>query len=107
MAVELAKVVRSNDTNWTSGEFKTDCGTFTFEAKVFEEPSCFGIPTPRYPDGGTISKLLIRDPSRNEFVAYERGWMSDELFDKAHPQYGPYSGDLERDMLDALFAEFE
>ena len=51
-------------TGWVSG---TVDGNITFEAKVFDNPSVFGI------DGGRISKLSIRNASE-EIVNYDRGW---------------------------------
>ena len=51
-------------TGWVSG---TVDGNITFEAKVFDNPSVFGI------DDGRISKLSIRN-ANEEFVNYDRGW---------------------------------
>lgn len=63
--------ITKNDTttNWVHG--KTSDG-FTFEAKVFDEPSDYGIKTPFYPDGGNISKLYVEKNGR-EIYCYDRG----------------------------------
>jgi hypothetical protein len=42
---------------------------WTFEAKVYEEPSSFGI------DGGKISKLFSRKSSGEDVFTYDRGWV--------------------------------
>ena len=44
-------------------------GSFYFEAKVFDEPSRFGI------SNGRISKLVIRDENRKICCQYDRGWV--------------------------------
>lgn len=56
--------------NWVRGI--TSCG-FAFKAKVFDEPSIYGIPTPRFEDGGNVSKLSIRDEEGREVFWFERG----------------------------------
>lgn len=57
----------SNDSNWVSGT----CGDYKFEAKLFDEGSCFGI------DDGRVSKLLIV-PKNGGFLdavaLFDRGW---------------------------------
>lgn len=57
--------------NWITGHIVRS--GFTFEAKVFDEPSIYGIPTPRFEDGGNVSKLHIRDESGKDFYSYDRG----------------------------------
>lgn len=59
--------------NWKEG--KISCGSviYDYQAKVFEEPSGFGIDTPKYPDGGTVSKLWITLDGET-IVNYDRGW---------------------------------
>jgi hypothetical protein len=48
-------------------------GNFTFEAKVFDTPSRFGI------ENGTVSKLALYRPGNKRPVAeYDRGWNNDE-----------------------------
>lgn len=69
-------------TNWVNGEHDG----FTFEAKVFKAPSKFGIATPRFQDGGNVSKLCVRDQFGHEVYAYDRGFddePTDEGFDVA------------------------
>ncbi len=54
--------------NWVSGRL----GGYRFEAKVFAEPSEFGIPTPRFEGGGNISKLHVSRDGLDVFC-YDRG----------------------------------
>lgn len=49
---------------WYTG----DLGNYSWEAKVYDEPSRYGI------YGGRVSKLRIRDCFRNWVVNYDRGW---------------------------------
>jgi hypothetical protein len=62
-----------NDTNWCSGTI----GEYSFEAKIFDEGSMFGI------KNGRVSKLSIWDEKirqeKQNFLAaclvnYDRGW---------------------------------
>lgn len=55
---------------WVRG--RTD-GGHAFDAKVYDLPSVFGIPTERFPGGGNVSKLHIRDAGGREVYAWERG----------------------------------
>ncbi len=59
--------------NWVSGI--TSCG-FAFEAKVFDEPSIYGIPTPRFEDGDNVSKLSVFDEGGREVFQFDRGCYS-------------------------------
>ncbi|THG36878.1 DUF7678 domain-containing protein [Adlercreutzia caecimuris] len=59
-----------NERGWVSGS--TDEG-YCFNAKVYDLPSVFGIPTERFPEGGNVSKLHISDAGGREVYAYERG----------------------------------
>ena len=52
-----------NSSNWVSGKV----GPFTFEAKLFDEGSVFGIKK------GRVSKLDIRD-GHGCVVNFDRGW---------------------------------
>lgn len=54
-----------NDSNWCNGRI----GAYTFEAKLFDVGSIFGI------DNGRVSKLEIRHPQKKCLVIYERGWI--------------------------------
>lgn len=69
---------RRSDRNWVHGTVTVDDGSeFKFEAKVYDEPSCFGIETDRFPGGGNISKLCVyrgRELCSDCVLAYERGW---------------------------------
>lgn len=50
-------------------------------AKVYDEPSCFGIETDRFPNGGNISKLGVYctgDMHDSRVLSYERGWDEEE-----------------------------
>lgn len=71
-------VTKKNDAvcfgTWVHG--KTEDG-YAFEAKVFAEPSWFGIASPRYPEGGNVSKLWIVDPEGREILSYDRGFDGD------------------------------
>lgn len=79
--------------NWVSGETDDD---YTFEAKVFSEPSMWGIPTARFEDGGNVSKLCIRDANGREVYAYDRGLDFEE----------DYIEDVANEIIAALEAEF-
>lgn len=59
------------DSNWVSGTV----GHYTFEAKLFDDPSTYGI------KNGRVSKLSIYDRSKIKdsffdgcIVNYDRGW---------------------------------
>lgn len=52
------------DSNWVSGS----CSSFTFEAKLFDDGSEFGI------NEGRVSKLEIVDQFGGVQVRYDRGW---------------------------------
>lgn len=51
-------------------------GYYDFEAKVFDEPSRFGI------NNGRISKLFIYDKNGNLCCEYDRGWIEEPLDDE-------------------------
>lgn len=53
-----------NTSNWVSGL----CGNYYFEAKLFDEPSDFGI------NDGRVSKLTIQTKANTIIVNYDRGW---------------------------------
>ena len=48
--------------------FTGTAGACSFQAKVYDMPSCFGI------NEGSISKLVLQDASGTTFAAYDRGW---------------------------------
>lgn len=63
-AVTITKDSRQAD-NWVTGKVNG----YYFEAKVYDEPSHYGI------NGGRVSKLWMRDVATREVVcAYDRGW---------------------------------
>jgi hypothetical protein len=53
---------------WVSGQHDG----YTYEAKVFAEPSKYGIPTPRFEEGGNVSMLHLRDENGREVYLYDR-----------------------------------
>ncbi|MCH3961044.1 MAG: hypothetical protein LKE48_02780 [Solobacterium sp.] len=55
-------------TNWKIGKTSINGNEYTYQAKVFEEPSDFGI------DCGRVSILTIRDSEGTEIISYYRGW---------------------------------
>lgn len=63
------KINERDEANWVSGSLDS----YTFEAKVFNEPSIYGIPTPRFEDGGNVSILIIRDEDGREVFLFDRG----------------------------------
>lgn len=69
---------RRSDRNWVNGTVTVDDGSkFDFEAKVYDEPSQFGIETDRFPGGGNISKLVVYrtgDMYDQRVLSYDRGW---------------------------------
>lgn len=69
---------RRSDRNWVNGTVTVDDGSeFVFDAKVYDEPSCFGIETDRFPGGGNISKLGVSragDRYSPQVLSYDRGW---------------------------------
>lgn len=81
-------------TNWVSGEMDG----WHFEAKVFAGISTFGVPTPRFPGGGNVSKLYVRDSEGREVWGWDRG-----------PVYGetvPHYAEAAAEIVAALEAEF-
>lgn len=82
----------SGSSSWVSG-YHAD---LTFEAKVFSEPSRFGIPTPKFPDGGNISKLCIRNQFGTAVYTYDRGLDFED----------DYIEDIANEIIAALEAEF-
>lgn len=63
----------TNNSNWVEGLVYDEFGfpKYQFQAKLFDEPSEYGI------DEGRVSKLCIVDtlrPMGETFVSYDRGW---------------------------------
>lgn len=67
------KINARDAANWVSGI--TSCG-FAFEAKVFDEPSVYGISTPRFEDGDNVSILSVFDEKCREVFRFDRGCYS-------------------------------
>ena len=69
---------RRSNNNWVHGIVTVDDGSeFDFEAKVYDEPSQFGIETNRFPGGGNISKLCVSRADNGyepQVLTYDRGW---------------------------------
>jgi hypothetical protein len=53
---------------WKQGKVSIDGKEYSYTAKVFDEPSHFGI------DDGKVSILSIRNEDGKEVVNYSRGW---------------------------------
>lgn len=61
--------IASVDGNWVKGTARINTRLYAFSAKVYPEPSTFGI------ENGNVSKLHVTDESREETVVnYSRGW---------------------------------
>lgn len=77
MSTEINITKNRTKTNWVIGTIDMDGEKFDFEAKVFDEPSEFGISTELFPDGGNVSKLAINPQGfdwSSVVVSYDRGW---------------------------------
>lgn len=54
--------------NWLSGKYEFRGVTYSFQAKVFPNPSVYGI------HGGRVSKLWVRNlKNYNVIISYDRG----------------------------------
>jgi len=53
-----------NEDNWVQGK----AGMYSFDAKLFNDPSMYGI------DGGRVSKLSISSLHGMIVANYDRGW---------------------------------
>ena len=98
---------RRSDSNWVNGTVTVDDGSeFRFVAKVYDEPSCFGIETDRFPGGGNISKLAVYrtgDMHDSRVLSYERGWDEEE----ETPDDTPIGKEKAEAMIDAIADELE
>lgn len=81
-------------TNWVSGELEG----WHFDAKVFSGTSADGIPTPRFPGGGNVSKLYIYDAAFRIVWAFDRG----PVCGGAEPRFA----EMAAEVTAALEAEF-
>ena len=68
-AASRSEIGSRDDMSWVKGSI----GCWSFAGKVFDLPSAFGIPTPRFPDGGNVSKLSIYNASGRLVYHYDRG----------------------------------
>ena len=98
---------RRSNSNWVHGTVTVDDGSkFDFEAKVYDEPSQFGIETDRFSGGGNISKLGVHrtgamyDP---RVLSYERGWDEEE----ETPDDSPIGKAKAEAIIDAIADELE
>lgn len=98
---------RRSHSNWIKGTVTVDDGSeFEFSAKVYDEPSCFGIETDRFPGGGNISKLAVYrtgDMHDSRVLSYERGWDEEE----ETPDDSPIGEEKAEAMIDAIADELE
>lgn len=98
---------RRSDSNWINGTVTIDDGSeFRFVAKVYDEPSCFGIETDRFPSGGNISKLAVyctSDMHDSRVLSYERGWDEEE----ETPDDSPIGKAKAEAILDAIVYKLE
>lgn len=62
------------NTNWVSGTMNDE---YKFEAKVFEEPSIWGMSTPEFEDGNNVSILSVTETATGREVYY---------FDRGHEE---------------------
>ena len=62
---------RSDGGCWYTGTCDCDGKLFEFYALAFPEPSQFGLPSPEYATGGTVSKLNLFMNGQQVF-AYDR-----------------------------------
>lgn len=98
---------RRSNRNWTHGTVTVDDGSkFDFEAKVYDEPSQFGIETDRFPGGGNISKLGVSYAGDRHFLPqvlnYDRGWDDEET-----PDDSPIGKEKAEAIIDAIADELE
>lgn len=98
---------RRSDRNWVNGTVIVDDGSkFKFEAKVYDEPSQFGIETNRFPSGGNISKLAVYhtgDMHDPWVLNYDRGWDEEE----ETPDDSPIGKEKAEAIIDAISDELE
>lgn len=59
----------SKSDNWVSGELEYNGATYKVQAKVFDEPSQYGI------NNGRISKLWVKEDGYPVAIDYDRGWV--------------------------------
>lgn len=98
---------RRSNSGWAHGNVSVDDGSeFDFEAKVYDEPSQFGIETDRFPSGGNISKLGVAyagDRYSPQVLNYDRGWDEEE----ETPLDSPIGEEKAEAIIDAIADELE
>lgn len=98
---------RRSNSGWVHGSVTVDDGSeFVFDAKVYDEPSCFGIETNRFPGGGNISKLGVSyagDRYLPQVLNYDRGWDEEE----ETPDDSPIGKEKAEAIIDAIAEELE
>lgn len=92
--------------NWIKGTVTVDDGSeFEFGAKVYDEPSCFGIETDRFPNGGNISKLGVYSANDlHDVLNYDRGWDDGQ---EDNPLDSPIGEEKAEAIIDAIADELE
>lgn len=98
---------RRSNSGWVHGSVSVDDGSkFDFEAKVYDEPSQFGIETSRFPGGGNISKLGVAyagDRYSPQILNYDRGWDEEE----ETPDDSPIGSEKAEAIIAAIADELE
>lgn len=99
---------RRSDSGWVHGSVSVDDGSeFEFCAKVYDEPSQFGIETNRFPGGGNISKLGVSRADNGyepQVLTYDRGWDYDC---GETPGYSPIEQEKAEAIIAAISDELE
>ena len=98
---------RRSNSGWVHGAISVDDGSeFEFCAKVYDEPSQFGIETDRFPGGGNISKLGVSyagDRYLPQVLNYDRGWDEEE----ETPDDSPIGKEKAEAIISAIADELE
>lgn len=99
--IRISKKRQAQFGTWVSGSVSDQFGMHvSFEAKVFEAPSMFGIPTPRFEEGGNVSKLCLRAEDGRELYCWERA------LDYVDPGFEDEAEDAVREIVAYLESEF-
>lgn len=108
MKVTVEIKSRRSDSGWVHGNVTVDDGSeFEFGAKVYDEPSQFGIETNRFPGGGNISKLDVSRADNGyepRVLTYDRGWDYDY---GETPEDSPIGREKAEAIIDAIADELE
>lgn len=99
---------RRSDSGWVHGRVSVDDGSeFEFCAKVYDDPSQFGIETNRFPGGGNISKLGVSRADNGyepQVLTYDRRWDYDY---GETPDDSPIGQEKAEAIIDAIVDELE